>query len=203
MTNSGRVQLFNLGRRLRSLYGRTAFIEKNHFIVSNVARCIKSFKFFLLGVLSDSDSVRILSNFEDAQEIVESPENQRILYHLDEIIGRFKLKKKELKASGKVAASVTFTCGDPEIAAHCEAIGLDTKSFSMEFPKKKANRIFHPIKKFKWVSGPVNRKTQDAPRKNEARGSPEKGENREAVCRSPEVENRQFQKPFFVVAIGR
>ena len=122
-------------------------MEKNHFIISNVTRCIKSFKFFLLGVLSNRTNVKILSDFWEDEEQVESAENQKILKHLNAILRHFEEKKrKEVKKGGP---SVVVHCGEEQIAEHCRSIGLDVDSFSIEVPKKKENNIFHPIKKFK------------------------------------------------------
>jgi hypothetical protein len=137
-----------LGQKLKKIYGRTAFIEKNHFIISNVTRCIKSFKFFLLGILSNKTSVKILSNFLEEEEKVESLENQHILHHINAILQALYQKKVNNKKTNLNISSIAIQCSDQVIKHHCQEIGLDIDSFSIEFPVKKANQIFHPIKRF-------------------------------------------------------
>jgi hypothetical protein len=136
-----------LGNKLKNIYGKLAFIEKNHFIISNVERCIKSFKFFLLGVLSNEPSINILSDFWSEEEILENNKNQAILNHLNVILQQFNNKKIKERKQGNNNPSVILHCNEKEIIEHCKKIGLDTNSFSMELHKRKENEIFHPIKK--------------------------------------------------------
>lgn len=147
MTNTGRIQLFKLGYKLKEKYGKLAFTEKNHFIISNVNRCVKSFKFFLLGILSTEPSVTILSDFWSEEEVLENNKSQAILNHLNYILKQFEVKKKQERHKENDKDSYILHCKEEEIKDHCQKIGLDVESFSLELHKIKENEVFHPIKR--------------------------------------------------------
>ena len=143
------MQLFYLGKKLKKKYGKNAFCEKNHFIISNVTRCIKSFKFFLLGIISTEPTLQITSSYLDNKEQVKSQENQYILFHLTSITSILRERMTRDSEYNLKDKSITLHCSESEIIEHCRSIGLDVESFSMELPRYDDNDYFYPILKFK------------------------------------------------------
>lgn len=95
MTNFGKLQLFDLGRQMKKRYGKKLFMRNNHTIISNFPRCMKSFKFFLLGILSESDEITMTSDDRSNFDRVNNQKNNVILQSIENLLGRIKMKMKE------------------------------------------------------------------------------------------------------------
>lgn len=108
LTNFGKLQLFDLGRQMKKKYGKQVFIKNNHTIISNFTRCMKSFKFFLLGILSDSNEIIITSHNTTEFDRVNNKKNNDILQSIDNLFEKIK-NKLETDPKNHLNSGITFS----------------------------------------------------------------------------------------------
>lgn len=131
--------MFHVGKSLQTKHGKNVFKQKTVFILSNVPRCLESFKYFLLGTLSNSKNVSIENDSSGQRDRVNCAHDLAVLRSVEAVLDVYAQSQK----SGFKNNYLKIDGSDAILGKESGRLQFDPKSTLFVIPEQHANCLFH------------------------------------------------------------
>lgn len=128
---------------MKKKYGDSILKQKTQFILSNVPRCLESYKYFYLGFISNSEDIEILASPEDSLDHLNDENDLKLLRSLESILNIYheEIKNKQIEEE-----FFQINSSNQIFSKKSESLGFDKETISFAIPMQHSNSLFHAIK---------------------------------------------------------